>query len=398
MAIPQQGRIWKALAAALCLPGAGWLAAADNDPFATPKSLGGSQNSGAQSREPVLHSTSADAVLRPGRERQLLRVARQSSAEILQSGENAFHRGLLPLRDYLEQTALVTEVDIQSAQANAAPAAPAWQQQVDRLRAIRDRLEPSRQPGHRGWAADAALAEWALADAEVNLAAALGDVVTGQEASARRHYWASEHYHRRKGDADVGAASLAEMSQAALLVVASRSGVEHARPRAEYTSLLQRIVDRTQEWSEKGAGVGREDRLLEARIAEELDRLTSADDDGELKVDAEVLESADRALRELFEKQIDYHRHGTAGLYDLARTWTTWRDLHQTGDANEILSAKQSDDRKSALATLQRLAEDQSDHSGRFAADLAYVDLLGQLDAVDSLRSESSATGREYAQ
>lgn len=392
MANPSWRRFWKAWIASACLPGAGWSYAADADPFAPQSNV----RNQADRASPTDESKAADSALRSAREKRMIQAARRTSAGMVQHGRLAFRRGLLPLRDYLEQLAAATEIDIRSAQAHSETEAPAWQQQVGRLRAVRDRLQLSNRPGPWGWSPDAALAEWALASAEVNLARARGDAVAEQTASVWRREWAAEHYRRRKLDADIGAASLAETSQAASFVVLSRSDNAQELAGAAYTLLLQRIATRTEDWGERGAAVGRTDRLLEAEVAVDLDRLTAEGDDGEFVVDADRFESADRSLRELFSTQLDYHRHGTAEVYDLAQTWSAWRDLHLTAsDAPGLVSDDQSAERASALSTLQRLAERQVDRSGRFAADLAYVELLVQFDQLDATQPERAA-GRGY--
>jgi hypothetical protein len=325
------------------------------------------------------------------RERRALTVAQRTATELLEHSQSAFRRGLMPLRDYMEQSALATQIEVQLLNANGARPTSALQQQVDRLRDVRNRLQRFNQPAAEGWAADAALAEWAFANAELDLALTNGDVVAEKEAATRRQAWATEHLRRRRSDANIGAASLPAVSQAESLAVdSSLSDGEWTLRTAEYRLQLERVEARTAEWAERGAGIGRADRLLQAQAAIDLENLVSVTDDGEAVVNSELLQTADTKLRELFDTQAEFHRHGTAELYDLAQTWLAWRNLHQTAAPTPgLLSEKQLGERARALESLQTLADRTQDRRGRMTADVTFVQLLVQLDAADAAQAES---------
>lgn len=385
-------RLMRASVAAACLPPAGWTAADDVDPFATPPPKAVRGGGGDATRRAATGAAAVDRA----RIGQLLKAAERTSGELAEHTRSAFRRGLLPLRDHLEQLALATEIEVLSADAHEVSPAAALQRQVDRLRDVRDRLRAFHQPAAEGWAADTALAEWALADAEQKLARAGGEPVAAQTAEARRREWAAVHYRLRQRDGNIGAASLPSVVHAASLVVgASRSGSERDLLAEEYREQLRRTAALTAEWAERGAGIGRADRVLEARVAVDLEQLSPAGEAAPL-ADPQPLHDADGKLQELFAAQAEFHRHGTAELYDLARTWLTWRNLHQAAaQTPDLFSKQQTSGRAAALARLQELADQTPDRRGRIAADVTFVRLLAQLDRIDSARAPA-AGDRQY--
>jgi hypothetical protein len=302
----------------------------------------------------------------------------------------------MPLGDYLEQTTLVTRVEVMSAAANAAGAAPALQRQVDRLRDVRDALTRFNQPASRGWSADLALAEWSLANAELELAIETGNIVARQAAADRRREWASVHYQRREQDADIGIAPLSALSQAEQLLVDSSGSAEERNVRAAgYRLRVDDAVAATTHWRDRDAGIGRADRVLQARVSARLARLIQVDHDGTASIDPGSLNAADADLRELFSTQLEFHQHGTAGVYDLARTWATWRELHQAAaDTPDLIAREQSVEREHALRQLQAVAENTGDRRGRHAADVSFVGLLVRLNDIDAVRTTAGPIRR----
>lgn len=322
--------------------------------------------------------------------RALLTAAERTAGEVAAYGRSAFQRGLMPLPDYLEQSALVTLIETESADAQGAIRSAAWQRQANRLREARDRLQRFGQPASEGWGADLALAEWALADAEFSLATTTEDPVALQAASERRAMWAAEHLRRRQADAHIGAASRPAVTNAMSLVVDSRDrdGAGRSGFELEYQSELRRVEQLTAVWAEQGAGIGRTDRLIEARLAVNIDSAVATDANGDVVIDRAAFDAANSQLEALFETQREFHRHGTAELFDLCRTWITWRNLHDAARREpDAVSPSQHAGRESALQNLGELAAATKDRRGRIAADVACVQLLTQLNAVDALRT-----------
>jgi hypothetical protein len=329
-------------------------------------------------------------------ERELLAQAGPAAADLVTLSRDSFNRGLMPLRDYLEQTALVLQIDLMSSDAQNSTPATAWKSQVERLSDAARRLNRFNQPAAEGWASDVALAEWALADAEYHLAEAEKNTPVQEQAARRRADWAAEHVRRREWDVSIGAAPESSLARAMGLFAAAEhaspeQGADEVRLRihADYITQLSTIKVLTQEWAAQGAGIGRADRVLQTAAEVDLEHVASRDAEGKLVLNPQSLQAADATLHELFDVQLDFYGHGTADLYDLSRTWTVWRNLHVLASPKpDLLSDPQRSSRTTALRTLHDLAAQTEDLRGRNAADVKYVDLLTQLDAVDLLQTE----------
>lgn len=324
------------------------------------------------------------------RRRSLLHAAERTAVNLASQSESAFRRGLMPLPDYLEQTGLVASIETESARAQGASESAAWRRQVDRLRDVRDRLTQFRQPASEGWPADLALAEWALADAEAQLATSADDPAALQAATQRRASWAAEHLKQRQIDASIGAASPPAVLHAMSLVVAAEDGgrASNSLLRGEYLSELRRTQQLTAKWAEQGAGIGRADLLMQVSAALEAETAVSIEADGRTAIDVDAFHQADARLQTLFTTQREFQQQGTAELYDLCRTWLAWRNLHQAAAFDrDLVSAAERSGRESALQSLTELAAATDDRRGRIAADVTCVELFTQLDAIDSLRA-----------
>ena len=382
----------RTLLAAACLPAAG---------LVTTSVPGFSQETRARRSAAALPVVAADADSAraqagiAARRRSLLIEAERTAIDLASQSESAFRRGLMPLPDYLEQAGLVALIETESARAQGASESAAWQRQVDRLRDVRDRLSRFRQPASAGWPADLALAEWALADAEVQLATSADDPAALQAAAQRRSTWAAEHLQRRQIDAEIGAASPPVVLHAMSLVVASEDGgrVSDSATKREYLAELRRTQQMTAKWAEQGAGIGRADRLIQASAALEIETAVSIEADGRTAIDADAFHQAGASLQTLFTTQREFHQHGTAELHDLCRTWLTWRNLHQAASFDrDLVTNAERDGRADALQTLTELADRTGDRRGRIAADVTSVELFGQLDQIDAL---ASGAGRD---
>jgi hypothetical protein len=103
---------------------------------------------------------------------------------------------------------------------------------------------------------------------------------------------------------------------------------------------------------------------------------------------------ADRRIRDLFATQREFHRKGTASLYELSRTWLAWRELHEMGAGQPgLVDADQLAERQQARSTLSGLADQTLDQRGRHAADITVVRLAEQMDELETLRQPAGQSG-----
>ena len=257
-----------------------------------------------------------------------------------------------------------------------------------------ERLRAFNQPASEGWQGDTILAELALTEAQARLADARGDNYSAANLRAHSADLAEEHFQQRKFDYTLGIASLPMMAYAARLsadtAMVGARGPRVSALNQQKSQYLDLVLAQTQVWSDAQSGIGREDRVITARLG--LDR-TTLDSALAAQPPALTRESVSRASQdfaELFDQQREFHRHGTASLYDMAATWVAWHDVHHRAaeTAPETLDDAEVAQRGAALQELQSLASDVQDLRGRNAPDVAFVQLAGRLDGLDELYTE----------
>jgi hypothetical protein len=332
-------------------------------------------------------------------QRRDLEQARRRSTDLADQSASAFERGLMPFTVYLEQETLVqwTEQLLTDVRFDGSPVA-VRRKHLARMQSALDQLRQFKQPNAKRWEADVALAEWAVADAELQLAREGQNTIATGRAALRRSEASREHSRLRQRDADIGWASLEATSLASSLTVSSALPDETGRAEsaADHRTYLALVAERTADWSRDGAGVGRADRVQKSELAVDLVDLT-ADLQADRKDQAkQSMRRADQRLRELFATQQEFYGKGTASLYDLSRTWLAWRELHQMGaDKPGLVDSEQLAERQQSRATLSGLADQTLDQRGRHAADITVVRLLEQMDGLEVLRRPAIQSG-EY--
>ncbi len=332
-------------------------------------------------------------------QRRDLEQARRRAADLADQSAGAFERGLMPFNDYLEQTALVqwTEQLLTDVRYSG-NAVSVQRNHVARMQSALDRLRQFGQPNAKHWEADVALAEWAAADAENQLALAERNEVAAGQAAMRRSDAAREHDRLRQRDAEIGWASLQATSLASELAVSSALPGEQGQPQsaADHRAYLAAVARRTADWSQDGAGIGRSDRVQKSELAVDLVDLSAALQDDRPERAKPAMRRAEEHIRDLFATQQEFHGKGTASLYDLSRTWLAWRELHELGTGKPgLVDADQLAERREARTVLSGLADRTLDRQGRNAADVTVVRLLEQMDGLEALRRPAGQPG-EY--
>lgn len=318
-------------------------------------------------------------------------LAVQSGIQLRRQSQISFQRGLMPLTDYLEHLAAAEESAVRSAVATTPSTAQrrtalreALQPRIDGLRLAVRQMSAFRQPAAANWEADLLLGKYVLAQAEAEAAGLLGDRTAERAAAMAQQHWAREHYARRVFDSHIlGHATQSELAQAVTFLNVS--------PQWKRTT-LQSTVDVMQRWQQVGAGIGREDRTLNARLQMVLWDVESRSSQTEPAVVQRELIAADQLSARLFQVQKQYWHHGTATLADLSRTWQTQRQLQLLARWIELpLPVESQQSWTRSLDELAVIARAETDHRGRNAADVEYVHLLGHMHRADQAEFESAA-------
>lgn len=367
--------------------------------------------SSARAADAILQAPAPPSELSSSQAAQALLPARkvmadaQSGIRLRQSSQSAFQRGLLPLSDHLEHLAAMEEDGIRRATADASAAGnnrlalrQALQPRIDALQLAVRQMSAFRQPAAANWEADLLLGKYVLAQAEEEAAALTNDRSAVRAAKSDQQKWAQAHYARRVFDARIlGHATPSAVAQAVTFLNVAPGWKRQ---------VLHDTAAQTQVWQQVQAGIGRKDRVLDARLQVALWNVESR---GVQTSPSELrygLIEADKLTAELFDTQREYVRHGTATLADLSRTWQTRRQVHLLSNWVELpFSVDKLTALDRSLQDLSHVAMAVTDHRGRMAADVEYVRLLNQMHATDRLEvqpksvetvHQPQAAGREF--
>ena len=326
-------------------------------------------------------------------------LARLARAELLtsklsRSSREAFQRGLMPLSDFLDQVDLADRTDLWIHEIRRDGGEQSvFDRQVRRWRDVVSDLEDFNQPNSAGWRADLSLARWALSDAEMRSAAAREDEVMLQRSSRRRADFARQHFLQRTADAEVGLAPPSEVVRAGSVLVESppTDAFVNGRDQERYLGLVNENTEQTELWGLLGAGIGRSDRVEQARIDRDSALLSESIERNDFRSAAELLTRTEAHLQAGFDEESRFFDSGTASLYDLARTWRTWSDLHlAVAEIDELADGAATDGRVQAFSRLRDAADATTDLRGRHAADVLFVDVLETVDDLSGMRRQAS--------
>ncbi len=306
----------------------------------------------------------------------------------------------MPLNDYLRQVSLSYNlrrslVDL----GEGGSRQDLVNQEVARYQDVAQRLERFGQPAAEGWAGDAALAHVYLARAEAEAAYESGNQGAVNAALHQQADWANRLVQYRQFDNALGIASPQSLVEAEQL---ERRASLDALPRnptaAEfrtafegYRNQLAGMAEQVGRWSRDDAGIGRQDKLHEVRyeVAQADAILGLINGNNEARRTA--LESAQTELTSLFQTQKTFYSQGTAGLFDLARTWANRQSVYdQARDLKEFASPKTMASHAGDLEQLQTLADQTRDRRGRIAADVEYIAGLKAERELVALRNSMS--------
>ncbi len=334
------------------------------------------------------------------RETEQLQQTRETALRLAAQSELSFRRGLLPLNDYLRQVSLAdTLQESVSGMGVGDRQQTLTQNEVARYRGIVQQLERFNQPASQGWAADLALAQSYLARAEAKAAflakedGALTSALNRQFESARRHA------QLRRFDESLGMAAPQDVIEAFQLERRAELDAQPSSARVSeyetafraYRDQLQTVAQQVEAWSNRGAGIGREDRLHHARyqlaqadaILAGLNQNTSAQ--------KAALKTAETELSALFRSQQEFSTTGTASLFDLARTWSDRDAIYrQARDPKAIYSTASLATHALNFELLETRSNQTFDNRGRIAADREFIAALKAETNLRALKKQLS--------
>jgi hypothetical protein len=331
--------------------------------------------------------------------RQSVGIADRLSAE----SRRSFNRGLMSLNDYADQvaSAVTIQTTVAGMRENKADLKRAYQLQVELWDNATRRLQEFNQPASKGWAADLKYAELLKTDAEIALARNRNlrdDRMRLLSLVEQRNELARQHFELRSQDLEVGLATLPQLARAASYLELKNFGQENSTSENSSVSsvinsyrktLKNVVVNQTQTLYERGAGLGRSDRL--ALAFSELARIEAEFDERSESVPSVSanLVKAENYARDAFETQLKYYQKGTASLGDLSRVWTIRHTIHsQRNRIDEKPYQKISPHLQSDLDRLKELADSTRDLRGRYVADVTYIRSLNTLVGLNELQSE----------
>ena len=336
------------------------------------------------------------------RERQRLQRANQAARNLVQESEQAFDRGLMSLQDHLLQLQTADDVALSAAamQDDSSALRQVLRHRVERLGTIRNgyRSVNNYWPIAPG---DQALVETLLAQAQAELAAVEDERQTDRRAAANAHVvdWTERLTDATELEVVRGSGTPEEVLQARKIRSDLRIPPENIT--AIQTALRDQrqeqavFVQQLEQWAGVGSPLGRADRLAAARF--ELARLDY--DLANLHGRANARETAFRngmqASSDWHAALAEYYPIGTASLFDLATAWQQRRGMV----AQFTADTETSPDRirrglSQDFQEIRQMAAATQDRRGRIAADVQFVEVLGDRVVVDQIAAARWMTRR----
>jgi hypothetical protein len=317
---------------------------------------------------------------------------------LIEEGRDSFDRGLMRLSDYSEHLSIALQLKTTLADMRQDDRAKiaALSERASLLETAAAQLREFNEPASQGWVAETAQAQLLAAEARGELAQARQDRIDLAQAERRRSELAMEHFELRRADLDVGLTTLQQVSWAATHLAASAvsanadpqtSRTAVAAALTEYRDQLDEIATQTRELNDRGAGLGRADRLQLADFQLAKTDAILAHLSGDQQAVGRNFAKAEELARDMFNTKREFYETGTASLNDLTRAWTQRQDLHAWAEKagyklpNSVASQQQSD-----LKQLVQVSQQVDDLRGRNAADVTAVYGLNSLQQLASLR------------
>lgn len=285
---------------------------------------------------------------------------------------NAFSRGLMPLESRLKYLALARDARLSAAGDSETAIQEVWISYRNELAAIVPQIRKLNQPGASGWNAELMLSQYSVFRANQQIASITGDEGGLAEATAALQETATALYRQRKTDYSAGLATLQDLMYAKdrLLNSTQFSSVDRI-------DAIESVILTQSKWNSKGAEIGRNDRILEAKLTRELIGFQDSLEVGSLPDITESLGNLNSTGHQHFETTLKYYQNGTAPLHQLTSSMLIRQRLQRLSKEYPELQNNEADNAfRSDWNTLKSIADNTSDHRGRNAADLIAIDLM----------------------
>lgn len=301
----------------------------------------------------------------------------ESAAELVEGSFETFRRGLMPLRDHLDQLDIAWQAERKAA-ANGAELHAVDLRQIERLERALQTLEKFNQPASENWVTELFLMRAIHAQTRSLVLTGEGrdDEATDEHERAVR--MASVHLAQRESEGSgviIPGIVVNGVLQPAVIETANvpRSPVDPEE-------FLSNPMMLNHTWALRTAESGRADpRLLDAYVNGWRNLQASLDE--ESPEAAEHFAAADDAAQQLFSRQVEFYRRGSTSLYDTVRTLRLRDGLFDQVESYELtVSPERAAQRRESLESLTELAQNTRDRRGRIASDIATIQLMSAVD------------------
>ncbi len=303
---------------------------------------------------------------------QAKRLYGQSPQQLEAASQSAFLRSLMPLEDHLRYLAMARDARLSGSDLTQKQKIEAWGQYRAQIAEIVPRMQQFNQPGATGWASELAWAKYAITRADQRLAELQENSVQLASATSEAQQASQQLLSQTEFDYGLGMSTLSDLTYAKDRYLASNDADRERR-----LGELADVKAMQEVWNQRGAGIGRSDKILETEVAQNLLKFQETLKSGEPKEIAAQMSSLDRASRQHFQTSVKYFKNGTAPLHQLTNSILLRQRLQQLQrEAPELANKDSKKAFQEDWNTLQQAAASKTDRRGRIQADLLAIDLL----------------------
>jgi len=292
------------------------------------------------------------------------------------SAYDSFQRSLMPLGDYLTYLSMARDIRLAQADPESKEAQiAAWQQYINGVRAVRPALERFQQPAAARWQAEKNWAQLAEAQAMHRLAIMSENRDAIDAAQAQQQLASTQLLRTRREDYSMGTATLAELTHAT-----DQFAQNHGYSSVEQMEFLQGAHDVAQMWNDKGAGIGRSDKVNAMQIhlgVKRLQKSIGAENWEEVATNTRQLSEVAESM---YQTGLQRHLTGTTSLHQLTKAMLLRQRLQTLSESRPELKETINSSRLTQdWDQLDTVALRSTDLRGRMTADVQAVRLLSEV-------------------